>query len=121
MYHAAALYIKHGGFMHIRIAQQVDCSLGCWNSKQTRDMDGMLINRDKGARAQHTPLCWKITKKGEENPKKSRNQDTCSDSDTYCVPASPATPTTPKDDTPKKIAGLLQQVDVGKYVEHQID
>ena len=63
----------------------------------------------------------KSQKRGKESPKKSRNQDICSDSDTYCVPASPANPTTPKDDTPKKIAGLLQQVDVGKYVEHQID
>ena len=80
----------------------------------------MLVSRGKGVRTQHAPLCWKITKRGKKT-QKSRNRDICSDSDTYCVPASPANPTTPKDDTPKKIAGLLQQVDVGNYVEHQID
>jgi hypothetical protein len=63
-----------------------------------------------------------ITKKGEENPKISRNQDIHLGSETtYCVPAGPANPTAPKDDTPKKIAGLFQQVDVGNYVKHQVD
>ena len=29
-YHAAALYIKHGGFMHIRIVQQLTGRLLLW-------------------------------------------------------------------------------------------
>ena len=69
----------------------------------------------------NTLLCAEKYQKRGKKTKKSENQDIHVGSDTYCVPASPANPTTPKDDMPKKIAGLLQQVDVGNYVEHQID
>ena len=34
MYHAVALYSKHGAFMHIR-SVQVGCSAGCQTGKQT--------------------------------------------------------------------------------------
>ena len=39
----------------------------------------------------------------------------------YGVPTRPANPPTPEDDMPKKIAGPLQNVDVGDNVEHKID
>ena len=79
----------------------------------------MLVSRGKGVRTQHTAG---KSQKGGRKPKKAETETFVqTDSDTYCVPASPANPTTPKDDTPKKIAGLLQQVDVWNYVEHQID